>query len=115
MPTGRPPAGDEAHVAGAIREVFLAVGLENPVFRRMLLRLENLGSPVKDEVEAFKVLQRACNEEGAIAEGLAARELIDPRDCDTRRPSAEVGRLVQGFARFIDENGVRWLRKKGEL
>ncbi len=111
VPSGRPPAGDEVMVAEALREVFAQVGLANPAFRRMLLRLEQLRTPIKDEVNAFKVLQRACAEEAALVEAITARGLVDPRSIDPRLVSPEGGRLVQGFTRFIEDDGVRWVRK----
>ncbi|MEZ4410635.1 MAG: hypothetical protein R3A52_29755 [Polyangiales bacterium] len=111
VPSGRPPASDEVMVAEALREVFTQVGITNPLFRRLILRVEQLGSPIKDEVQAFKVLQRACTEEAALAEALVARGLADPRAFDPRQITTEGGRLVQGFTRFLDDDGVRWIRK----
>lgn len=75
-----------------------------PFYRRMRLRIRELGENAKDEQAQFRVLKRACRDEPALAERLMKRGFPNPLDVNSRVPEGLEGALIQAFNHVIERD-----------
>lgn len=97
-------ASPEAALAAAI-ETTLHAFEGTPDFKRLRLRVRELGDDQHDEVAQFKLLQRVCRENPAVRAAFEALGLGDLTKANARAPDAKTGAVVQAFNRFIE---TRW-------
>ena len=76
--------------------------LDQPVGRRLKVRLRELGDDCRDEWEQFRLLQRACREDAALDDAVPAAGFSRPTKLSRIKPSPELGRLVQAFNLFVE-------------
>ena len=76
--------------------------LDEPVGRRLKIRLRELGDDCRDEWKQFHILQRACREDAALDDAVARAGFSRPTALSRTKPSPELGRLVQAFNLFVE-------------
>ncbi len=74
-------------------------------FKRLRVRVRELGDNQRDEVAQFKQLQRSCREAPDLLEAFVDAGLGDLTKVDARSPDAKVGAVIQAFNRFVE---ARW-------
>ena len=94
----------EAELAAVIEQT-LARFEATPIFKRLRLRVRELGDDQRDEVLQFKQLQRACRESPELLQAFAAAGFGDLTKADARAPDAKTGAVIQAFNRFVES---RW-------
>ena len=94
-------ASPEADLAAAI-ETTLHRFEGTPEFKRLRLRVRELGDDQRDEVMQFKQLQRACRESPAVLAAFEAIGLGDLTKANARAPDAKTGAVIQAFNRFVE-------------
>ena len=94
----------ENELAAALAAIF-ARHEATPPFKRMRVRIRELGADQRDEVLQFKQLQRACRESSALAADFVAQGFGDLTAANTRAPDAMTGVVIQAFNRFVE---ARW-------
>ena len=92
----------EIELAAVLDEV-IEQFTEPGTLRRLKRRVRELGAEVRDEVQQFRLLQRACDESRDLGRALATSGLGIVASMDTRRVSPETGRLIQAFNRLVEE------------
>ena len=93
---------DEEVLATRLAEVLSRYKAE-PAYRRLVVRVKELGENQRDETLQARELQRACRDLPALGRELAAIGFGDVAAMDFRHVTAESGRLVQAFNRLIEE------------
>ena len=96
-----PSEADLAALIGQILSRFEAA----PIFKRLRVRVRELGDDQRDEVLQFKQLQRACRESPELLDAFKAAGFGDLTKADPRAPDAPTGAVVQAFNRFVE---ARW-------
>jgi hypothetical protein len=76
-----------------------------PIFKRLRVRVRDLGDDQRDEVLQFKQLQRACRESPELLDAFKAAGFGDLTKADARHPDAPTGAVIQAFNRFVE---ARW-------
>ncbi len=74
-------------------------------FKRLRVRVRELGDNQRDEVAQFRLLQRSCREDAELLKAFADAGLGDLTKADARRPDAKAGAVIQAFNRFVES---RW-------
>lgn len=92
----------EQRVAEVLYEVVQAFQ-DEPVWKRMRMRLRELGANCKDEQKQFRVLQRACREDAEFKVTLDARVGFDITAFDPRKPDPRMGLMMQGFNHMVED------------
>lgn len=94
-------APQEASLAAAIAAILHrfdgSVG-----FKRLRVRVRELGDNQRDEVAQFKLLQRACRENPEVLTAFAEAGFGDLTKANPRAPDAKTGAVIQSFNRFIE-------------
>ncbi len=79
-----------------------------PHYKRLRMRLRDLGKNVNDERQQFRQLQKACRESEELAEELRDGGLGEIAMLNTLMPDAAVGQLVNGFNRLVERHWEDW-------
>lgn len=98
------PPTNEATLADQVAAL-LARFEPTPIFKRLRLRVRELGDDQRDELLQFKQLQRACRESPELLDAFKAAGFGDLTKADPRAPDAPTGAVVQAFNRFVE---ARW-------
>ena len=98
------PPTNEATLAGQVAAL-LARFEPTPIFKRLRLRVRELGDDQRDELLQFKQLQRACRESPELLDAFKAAGFGDLTKADARSPDAPTGAVIQAFNRFVES---RW-------
>jgi hypothetical protein len=80
----------------------LAPFADQPVGRKLRLRLRELGDNVLDERKQFRLLQRACQESPPLAAAFETAGFGPVATLDTLRVTPAVGLLVQAFNHVVE-------------
>jgi hypothetical protein len=75
------------------------------IFKRLRVRIRELGDNQRDEIAQFKQLQRACREAPDLSKAFVDAGFGDLTKADARAPDAKTGAVVQAFNRFVES---RW-------
>lgn len=75
------------------------------IFKRLRLRVRELGDNQRDEVAQFKQLQRACREAPDLQKAFIDAGIGDLTRADPRAPDVKTGAVIQAFNRFVE---ARW-------
>ena len=73
-------------------------------FKRLRVRVRELGENHRDEVAQFKQLQRTCRENPDILAAFAELGLGDLTKANPRAPDAKTGAVIQAFNRFVEKS-----------
>lgn len=79
-----------------------------PHYKRLRMRLRELGKNVNDERQQFLQLQKACRESDELAQELRQVGLGDIAMMNTLLPDPAVGQLVNGFNRLVERHWEDW-------
>ncbi len=79
-----------------------------PHYKRLRVRLRDLGKNVSDERKQFLQLQKACRESEELARECREAGLGDIAMMNSLMPDAQVGRLVNGFNRMVEGHWEDW-------
>ena len=96
------------HETAAVLYEALGPFLEQPVIKRLRLRLRQLGKNVQDETEQFRLLQRAAREEPELAAALESAGLGDITKMAPTGHLPEIGVVVQGFNHLVEQHWEGW-------
>lgn len=102
MTTDAKPS-DKRSLARQLHDLFEALSGE-PFYVPFRIRLGDLRSNVRDEVEQFRLLQTAVLNNPLLDEGLTALGFSGVATMDSRRVSRETGALVQAFNHMIEQH-----------
>ena len=92
---------DEAALAELLFGV-LDAHADSRALKRARFRLRDMGEDNHDELAQFRLLQRACREDAALAGALVDAGLPEIADLPLLPPTPTVGRLVQAFNRMVE-------------
>jgi len=98
------PPEQESALAARIEAVLVAFEGQ-PIFRRLKVRIAELGPNARDEVAQFRQLQRACRESPELLAAFVAAGFGDLTTADPRQANPIVGALTNAFNRFVE---ARW-------
>ncbi len=97
-----PPS--EGELAQILAEILDAHAAE-PAVLRLKIRLRDMGTNLRDEVQQFRQLQRACRECDELHAAFAAAGFGGIPERDPFQVDSATGQLVQAFNLFVDD---RW-------
>lgn len=100
----RGPNPEELALANQLYQV-LAPFEDQPAVKRIRFRLRDLGRNNQDEVAQFRLLQRACREDAALARAFVDAGLPAIQDLVVFPPNPQVGPYIQAFNRLVES---RW-------
>ncbi len=95
------PFETETALASTLLEV-LEPFVDQPVIKRMRMRLRDMGSNKKDEVAQFRQLQKACRQDAALTAAFEAAGLPRPQDLQVVPATPDAGRMIQAFNRVVE-------------
>ncbi len=75
-----------------------------PFYKRLRVRLREMGSNVLNEQKQFRTLQRACRECPELAEELKEAGLGDIAAMDTLLPDPKTANLIQAFNTMVERH-----------
>lgn len=79
-----------------------------PAYRRLRLRLREMGKNVSNEQKQFRALQRACNESSEIASSLADAGFEDIASLTVVPPDGRTADLIQAFNAMVERYWEDW-------
>lgn len=91
----------ESELAAKVGEI-LTRHESSLIFKRLRVRIRELGNAGNDEVAQFKQLQRACRESPELLADFVDNGFGNLTTANPRAPDAATGAVVQAFNRFIE-------------
>jgi len=81
---------------------------DSPAYKRLRIRLREMGKNVQNEPAQFRVLQRACRESSELAAELAEAGLGDLTAMNPLLPDAQTSELIQAFNDMVERYWEDW-------
>ncbi len=79
-----------------------------PHYKRLRVRLRDMGKNVSNERKQLLQLQKACRESEELARELREGGIGEIAMMNTLVPSPELGRLVNAFNRMVEQHWENW-------
>jgi len=95
-----PPTPD---LPDRLHQALTALG-DLPALRRLRIRLDEAGENSLNEVRQFRLLQKACREDGAVQEALDVVGWSAVAGRPTVGGTAETGAMIQAFNTMIERH-----------
>ena len=79
-----------------------------PAYRKLRIRLREMGKNVSNEQKQFRTLQRACAEDPAIGRSLADVGFEDVASLTMLPPDERTADLIQAFNEMVERYWEDW-------
>ena len=81
---------------------------DEPVYKKLRLRLREMGKNVQNEPAQFRVLQRACRESSELAGELTEAGFGEIPAMSTLTPDTPTADLIQAFNAMVERYWEDW-------